>query len=56
MVEYCREVGFTELFFYTDICDYYEKTEWEYLENGIEYLGEYLKIYKKEIPNDKDNI
>lgn len=26
LVEYCRKVDFTELFLYTDICDYYEKT------------------------------
>ena len=49
LVEYCRNVGFTELFLYTDICGYYEKTGWEYLEDGVEYSGEYMKIYKKEI-------
>lgn len=49
LVEYCRKVGFTELFLYTDICGYYEKTGWEYLEDGVEYSGEYIKIYKKEI-------
>ncbi|WP_242874752.1 MULTISPECIES: GNAT family N-acetyltransferase [Clostridium] len=49
LVEYCRKAGFTELFLYTDICDYYEKTGWEYIEDGVEYSGEYIKIYKKEI-------
>jgi predicted N-acetyltransferase YhbS len=49
LVEYCREAGFTELFLYTDISGYYEKTGWEYLEDGVEYSGEYIKIYKKEI-------
>ena len=32
LVEYCKKAGFTELFLYTDICGYYEKTGWEYLE------------------------
>lgn len=49
LIEYCREAGYTELFLYTDICDYYEKTGWIYLGDGVEYSGEYLKIYKKEI-------
>lgn len=49
LVEYCRKAGFTELFLYTDICNYYEKTGWEYLEDGVEYSGEYIKIYKKEL-------
>ena len=49
LIEYCREVGFTELFLYTDICNYYEKTGWEYLEDGVEYSGDYIKIYKKEM-------
>ena len=51
LVEYCKKAGFTELFLYTDICGYYEKTGWEYLEDGVEYSGEYIKIYKKEIGN-----
>lgn len=49
LVEYCREAGFTELFLYTDICNYYEKTGWEYLQDGVEYSGEYMKIYMKKI-------
>lgn len=49
LFNYCRETGFTELFLYTDICNYYEKTGWEYLEDGVEYSGEYIKIYKKKI-------
>lgn len=49
LVNYCREAGFNELFLYSDISDYYEKTDWKYLEDGVEYSGEYLKIYKKDI-------
>ncbi|NMM64578.1 GNAT family N-acetyltransferase [Clostridium sp. P21] len=49
LVEYCREAGYKELFLYTDLCNYYEKTGWEYLDDGVEYSGQYLKIYKKEL-------
>lgn len=49
LIEYCRKAGYTELFLYTDICNYYEKTGWKYLGDGVEYSGEYIKIYKQEI-------
>jgi predicted N-acetyltransferase YhbS len=49
LIEYCTVAGYTEFFLYTDICNYYEKTGWIYLEDGVEYSGEYLKIYKKEL-------
>ncbi|MBX4268174.1 GNAT family N-acetyltransferase [Clostridium estertheticum] len=49
LAEYCRVAGFNELFLYTDICNYYEKTGWKYLEDGVEYSGEYIKIYRKDI-------
>ena len=55
LIKYCREVGFNELFLYTDICDYYEKTGWEYLEDGVEYSGEYIKLYKKAIYKEASN-
>ncbi|WP_156626874.1 hypothetical protein [Clostridium tertium] len=47
LVEYARKQGFKELFLYTDIEGYYEKTGWQYIENGVEYLGDYMSIYKK---------
>ncbi|ADL50816.1 GNAT family N-acetyltransferase [Clostridium cellulovorans] len=49
LIDYCREKGYEELFLYTDICNYYEKTGWQYLDDGIEYSGESIKIYKKEL-------
>lgn len=49
LVEYCRKAGFTELFLYTDLCNYYEKTGWEYLEDGVEYSGDRIKIYRKDL-------
>lgn len=49
LVQYCKEAGFKELFLYTDINNYYEKTGWEYIDDGVEYSGEYLKIYIKEL-------
>lgn len=49
LIGYCRKVGYHELFLYTDICSYYEKTGWIYIEDGIEYSGEHLRIYKMEM-------
>lgn len=49
LINYCKEAGFTELFLYTDIRNYYEKTGWQYIEDGVEYSGDYLKIYKKSL-------
>lgn len=49
LVDYCRKAGFKELFLYTDLCGYYEKTGWKYIADGVEYSGNYMKIYKKEL-------
>lgn len=49
LIDYCRQKGYEELFLYTDICNYYEKTGWQYLEDGIEYSGGNIKIYKKKL-------
>lgn len=49
LVEYCRKKGFKELFLFTDLCNYYEKTGWKYLEDGVEFSGDYIKIYNKKI-------
>jgi predicted N-acetyltransferase YhbS len=49
LVQYCKESGFSELFLYTDLSNYYEKTGWEHIENGIEYSGQHIKIYKKSL-------
>ncbi|MBN1069477.1 GNAT family N-acetyltransferase [Clostridium botulinum] len=49
LIDYCRKNGYEELFLYTDICNYYEKTGWQYLDDGIEYSGGSMKIYKKKL-------
>ncbi|NFG24490.1 GNAT family N-acetyltransferase [Clostridium botulinum] len=49
VLTYCKNTGFSELFLYTDIDDYYEKTGWKHFEDGVEYSGNYIKIYKKEL-------
>ncbi|GAA0076754.1 GNAT family N-acetyltransferase [Clostridium sp. CTA-5] len=49
LIDYCRKKGYEELFLYTDIHNYYEKTGWQYLEDGIEYSGGNIKIYKKKL-------
>lgn len=49
LIKYCKKEGFSELFLFTDISNYYERKGWKYLEYGIEYSGDSIKIYKKEI-------
>lgn len=49
LTNYCRKKGYQELFLYTDICNYYEKTGWQYLEDGFEYSGGKIRIYKKKL-------
>ncbi|URZ04220.1 GNAT family N-acetyltransferase [Clostridium felsineum] len=49
LIDYCKKKGYKELFLYTDLCNYYEKSGWQYLEDGIEYSGESIKIYKKKL-------
>lgn len=49
LADYCKDQGFTELFLYTSICGYYEKTSWKHIDDGVEFLGDYMKIYKKDL-------
>lgn len=49
LIDYCRKKGYKKLFLYTDICNYYEKTGWQYIGDGIEYSGGNIKIYKKKL-------
>lgn len=49
LINYCQEKGYKEIFLYTDLCNYYEKTGWQYIEDGIEYSGGSMKIYKQEL-------
>ncbi|WP_315078781.1 GNAT family N-acetyltransferase [uncultured Clostridium sp.] len=49
VLTYCKNAGFSEIFLYTDIDNYYEKFDWKHFEDGVEYSGDYVKIYKKEL-------
>lgn len=46
LIEYCKKQGYKELFLYTDLDNYYEKTGWQRIEDGVEYSGESIKVYK----------
>ena len=49
LIEYCKNAGFSEIYLYTDLHNYYEKTGWEYIEDGVEFSGGRMKIYMKEM-------
>ncbi|SHH81862.1 GNAT family N-acetyltransferase [Clostridium intestinale] len=49
LIDYCRKKGYEEIFLYTDSNNYYEKTGWQYLDDGIEYSGGSIKIYNKKL-------
>lgn len=49
LLSYTKDLGYKEIYLYTDLENYYEKTGWEYIDRGITYSGEYNKIYKKSI-------
>lgn len=53
LINYCRKNGYEEIFLYTDLCNYYEKTGWQYIEDGVEYSGGSIKIYKKSLSSIK---
>lgn len=45
--EYCRSKDYEEIYLYTDLVDYYEKTGWRAIDKGYEYMGGEVTIYKK---------
>lgn len=45
-LKYCKKQGFKEVYLYTDIENYYEKTGWEFICDGYEYSGSKIKIYR----------
>lgn len=49
LIDYCRKEGYEDLFLYTDLCNYYEKTGWKYIGEEIEYSGNSIKIYKQNL-------
>lgn len=44
---YCRQKGYKEIYLYTNLVNYYEKSGWIYFDRGYEYMGGEVRIYKK---------
>lgn len=44
---YSKQLGFSEIYLYSDIKSYYEKSGWTLIDRGIRYSGEYDQIYRK---------
>jgi len=49
LIEHAKSLEFENLYLYTDIEGYYEKTGWEYIDKGITYSGEYDQIYRMKL-------
>lgn len=47
IVDYCKSKNFKEIYLYTELENYYEKSNWEALGKGYEYMGGEVTIYKK---------
>lgn len=45
-LNYCKLQGYKEIYLYTDIKNYYERSGWEFLCSGFEYSGNKMSIYK----------
>ena len=46
VLNYCKSNGYKEIFLYTDLVDYYEKSGWILFDKGYEYVGSEVCIYK----------
>ena len=49
--EYCRNKHYEQIYLYTDLVNYYEKTGWIAVDKGYEYMGGEVTIYKKSLKN-----
>lgn len=47
LINYAKDKGYEELFLYTDLNNYYEKTGWIHFDDGVEFTGGSMKLYKK---------
>lgn len=45
--DYCKLRGYKEIFLYTDLVGYYEKSGWKAFDKGYEYSGSEVCIYKQ---------
>lgn len=49
VLKYCKENGYKEIYLYTDLEGYYEKSGWIPFDKGYEYSGSEVQIYKQTI-------
>ena len=47
VLEYCKSLGYKELYLYTDLKGYYEKSGWTQFDTGYEYAGGEMSIYRQ---------
>lgn len=50
-LQYCQSKGIKEIFLYTDLVGYYEKSGWVLFDSGYEYSGQKITIYRHGISN-----
>lgn len=49
VLEYCKMNGYKEVFLYTDLHNYYEKSGWIPFDKGYEYTGNEVCIYRQSL-------
>lgn len=49
VLAYAKTMGYHEIFLYTDLVNYYERSGWEKIDTGYEYSGTEIMIYRHEI-------
>ena len=49
VLEYCKMSGYKEIFLYTELNGYYEKSGWIPFDKGHEYTGSEVCIYRQSI-------
>jgi len=48
-LDYSKALGFSKVYLYSDIENYYEKAGWEVIDKGITFSGEYDQIFVKHL-------
>lgn len=49
VLQYCKLKGIKEVFLYTDLINYYEKSGWVIIDSAYEYTGHKINIYRHSI-------